>query len=297
MRTRTVLAAAGAGLCLAAALLLTTRTREPAGLVVVTVRSDPSPATVFEGNRQIGFTPFEVELRADERRVFRLVHRNRADAHATLRRSDFPRSGLPAAHERCVELAPLVTASLNLTSDPSGAEVVLDGRREGRTPLLVDGLAAGEHVAQLTHPQCFPWRRVVSLKNGECLDVDARLEDRVVALYRDMIEKEPYCVTHYSDLAHHHILKGQWEEAERLFRKSYDVACQRRDARAGLFFDELVCFYQRMYVCPDEEGERRLRRLARELTERGLREGVWPAHVLQLRLRLMDQYDRTGVAK
>ena len=53
-----------------------------------------------------------------------------------------------------VALQPQVpkTGSLLVTADVTGLPVFIDGQRRGGTPLVVDGLAEGEHIVEIESP-------------------------------------------------------------------------------------------------------------------------------------------------
>ena len=58
------------------------------------------------------------------------------------------------------------TASLHVTSEPSGASVTVDGKKRGVTPLTLDDLAAGQHLLFFEHA-AGSLRRTVKLKPYE----------------------------------------------------------------------------------------------------------------------------------
>ena len=57
-------------------------------------------------------------------------------------------------------------AILYVNSDPSDAEVYLDGILLGRTPYNSDSLSAGEHEISLTHPGTKEFKQKITLKNN-----------------------------------------------------------------------------------------------------------------------------------
>ncbi len=78
-----------------------------------------------------------------------------------------------------VTLAPqeAKTGSLLVTADVTGIPVLIDGKRRGATPLVVDGLAEGEHVVEIESPGegYRPFSQVVTVKAGERAVVDAEV--------------------------------------------------------------------------------------------------------------------------
>ncbi len=68
------------------------------------------------------------------------------------------------------------SASLAMSSEPSGGIVTIDGTQRGTTPCTVDRVAAGEHAIAITLDKCKPWTRSLKVQAGDELKVNARLE-------------------------------------------------------------------------------------------------------------------------
>ena len=66
--------------------------------------------------------------------------------------------------------------TLTVTSDPSGANVSVDGQSSGRTPLTLRDLSAGPHTVTVTMAGRQPFSRTVDLRPGAAQDVVATLE-------------------------------------------------------------------------------------------------------------------------
>jgi hypothetical protein len=63
------------------------------------------------------------------------------------------------------DAAPYV-GSLEVTSDPSGAVVLMDGRVVGTTPLRLNGVRAGSHALTLDLDGYQRWSTAVSVVSG-----------------------------------------------------------------------------------------------------------------------------------
>jgi len=78
---------------------------------------------------------------------------------------------------------PLPPATVNVTSEPSGADVFLDGHFKGRTPLQAPILSAGEVTGQyalaVVKDHLAGVTRNVQVCQGQCLDVQMRLSERL----------------------------------------------------------------------------------------------------------------------
>ena len=82
----------------------------------------------------------------------------------------------PRRRDPPVERASSGPGSLQVVSRPSGAQVVLDGRSIGRTPLVVPGVSAGSHDVRLELPGFRRWATSVQVAPGTRTRVAASLE-------------------------------------------------------------------------------------------------------------------------
>ena len=103
-----------------------------------TFASVPSGAQVFVDGQPMGTTPVQVELPIGRHDVeLRLKGQKRAQ-------------GIEVVHGQDVQLAidwrAKPTGVLQLTSNPSGAKVIVDGRPRGVTPLTLRDLVVGQHT-------------------------------------------------------------------------------------------------------------------------------------------------------
>jgi hypothetical protein len=65
--------------------------------------------------------------------------------------------------------------TLSVTSDPAGAEVFVDGRGVGRTPLVLTPVPPGAKKVRLTHPDALDWEGEVRVVSEEKAEVKAPL--------------------------------------------------------------------------------------------------------------------------
>jgi hypothetical protein len=66
--------------------------------------------------------------------------------------------------------------SIQVLSRPTGAQVVLDGRAVGRTPLAIADVRTGAHDVRIELPGFRRWATSVEVKPGERTRVAASLE-------------------------------------------------------------------------------------------------------------------------
>ena len=56
--------------------------------------------------------------------------------------------------------------ALYIRSDPTNADVILDGVYKGRTPITLNSIAAGTHILQLDHAGYYDWKSTVDVPPG-----------------------------------------------------------------------------------------------------------------------------------
>lgn len=71
---------------------------------------------------------------------------------------------------------PTGPGSIQVLSRPAGAEVTLDGRLIGKTPMLIPEVSAGSHTIRLELATFNAWTTTVDVKAGDAVRVAASLE-------------------------------------------------------------------------------------------------------------------------
>ncbi len=113
------------------------------------------------------------------------------------------------------ELAPVEHSSIEVTTTPPGALVVLDGQAKGRTPITIDDVPPGPHQLRLAKRGCVPQESAVNVAQGKLARVHVALDSSVEALYLERIAKEPRNFHHVLELAHHYVLNHDFGKAEK----------------------------------------------------------------------------------
>jgi hypothetical protein len=67
------------------------------------------------------------------------------------------------------------TGSVNIRTEPSGAQVYVDGDLKGSTPVAIEGLSAGSHTILLTHYGYQDQITFVTIKPGQMEQYSTRL--------------------------------------------------------------------------------------------------------------------------
>jgi hypothetical protein len=81
----------------------------------------------------------------------------------------------PAPLSNAAPASPDAVASVQLSSDPAGAEITIDGNYVGNTPSLIK-LGPGTHSITMTMPGYAPWVRSIETAAGESRNFAATLE-------------------------------------------------------------------------------------------------------------------------
>lgn len=270
-----------------AAILWTLLSEKP--FVVVMLRSTPEQATVFSGNETLGMTPLPVKLSPGARLSLRLVRKDCKDTEVELKAADFTmpsaaqrlgfKSPLPA-YERTVALEPSADAELIVRVMPFGAEIFLDGHQLGIAPLAPQRVTPGQHTLRLTDAQCFPLSETIAIAPGESLTVERKLESRVTAFYQEQIRNEPLVLVHVAELVHHHILRGEFAEAEQTLRAAQPHLAEAESAQQQRYFLEISQFYTGYYRFPKGDDSE-LRKTCREIVEYAQEKEIGPKQVLK----------------
>lgn len=269
----------------------------------VTVRSSPPRATVFnETGRQIGVTPIRLRLQPEERVVLLLVRKGCRDKEVVIEWSKlFPQgvgNRICAAFrepvgEMMVGLDSRIGATLVVTTEPIGVEVFLDGVRLGIAPLTRKHLAAGTQTLRFACPNYFPKSKQITLEAGKETPVHVVLKSKIVVLYKDLIRKEPHVMTHYAELAHHHVQAGEFKAAAEVLRQGLAAVAKGNTVDPERYFSELNQIYIRYYHYPEETEENKIHPVVRALVQEALDKKLWIRKRLTQIMQGFNRYDKS----
>jgi hypothetical protein len=154
----------------------------------ITVRTTPAGALVTIDGKDVGKSPLTIPnlargthtvrvmrdgYSAVERRVVITPSQPTSTLTLNLARATAPAAARPPAPS---ESGSPQTASLTIESRPSGAMVIVDGKRVGTTPLAIPELAVGSHAVRMEMAGYKPWSASVRVVAGEKNRVAASLE-------------------------------------------------------------------------------------------------------------------------
>jgi TonB family protein len=139
------------------------------------IETEPSGATVSVDGKEMGLSPLTLPDVEPGLRTVRVFHEGYAPTELSLEVA--PETALAPLH---FSLQP-VEAPGSVTSQPSGATVVLDGREAGKTPLHDLRLTPGPHDVRVEAAGYRPWRQRVDASAGVPVTLEARLVAAPVA--------------------------------------------------------------------------------------------------------------------
>ena len=159
----------------------------------ITVRTAPAGARVLIDGKDVGKTPLTVPNLARGTHTVRVMR----DGYTSLDRRVSITTGEPTATltlnltrtpppaARAASPAPAAQASaareqtsLLVESRPTGATVILDGKRVGTTPMSLPSVTIGNHAVRLELAGFRPWTASVRVVSGERNRVAASLEEQ-----------------------------------------------------------------------------------------------------------------------
>jgi hypothetical protein len=158
--------------------------QQPPGRLVV--RTTPAGARVILDGHDVGHTPYTAKAVGRGTHTVRLVR----DGYTPAERRVVVTAAQPDASLN-VQLNPIreqasppassatsgrLAGALFVESRPTGAAVYVDGKMSGTTPMLLDGVDAGEHVVRIEAEGYRGWSSNVRVASGERNRVAASLE-------------------------------------------------------------------------------------------------------------------------
>lgn len=123
---------------------------EPSGVGTLVVSSHPSSASVSVDGEIAGTTPLAIDLAVGAHDVDVRVADGRKQLQVEIRSARHTTRHV--TFDEALPAATATTGHLHVDSDPSGAEVFIDGRRTGVTPVTVADLGEGPHAVEVRAP-------------------------------------------------------------------------------------------------------------------------------------------------
>ncbi len=157
------------------------------GVGMLILRSNPSGAGVWMGKKFLGYTPLIANYPPGDytlifrkpgfRTVERRIALKRGEALKIKARLLRARMARPQRSETRREEIGGRTVQLIVLSTPR-ADVFLNGKKYGRTPLISAGLEAGKYTITIRRKGYRPYRSQIELREGEKLKLSVRLKKK-----------------------------------------------------------------------------------------------------------------------
>jgi TonB family protein len=158
-------------------------TPAPTGLAepppgILAIQSDPIGASVLISGAKLGLTPLEISELALGNYTVRLEKAGFEPEELTAElNAESPRATLSVPMRGEARSKPRL-AILRVNSTPPGAQVLLDGKPAGSTPLTTLRARPGNRTIRLQKLGFEPWEKKVALKAGGTESISATLEPR-----------------------------------------------------------------------------------------------------------------------
>ncbi|MBM4044054.1 MAG: PEGA domain-containing protein, partial [Planctomycetes bacterium] len=250
------------------------------------VTSTPEKATVFLYDRYIGLTPVTVPQVAVGPHALKLVKRG-YEAWAE------PVLVLPDATEVRATLKAKASAQLSVTSTPDRADVYVDDKLAGATPLLLTGLPADTYRVRIQKDNYAPWKSEVAAAADQVTRVHGQLTLKAEAYYLAAIKKEPNVAAHYSELAHLYALENKFDKMRDALAKAVELIATGQSDGDGRVRQEIAKIYMASFVYGDERALASARAEIEKLLENEIRQRP---KVLETHLLLGRLYENAGRA-
>jgi len=214
----------------------------------ITIKSDPSGATVFLNDIDIGKTPHTEKVPFGEQRFRVATPDGKRSVDSTLL-VDQPELTLDFR----LPPPPPLMGTLEIHSDPQGAAVFLDDRQVGTTPFKKQ-VVSGKHHLRVVHDNgakpAEEW--VVVGKEGV---TRSYLFLPPTIIIRDSVSREEEEIARQFDLAQSHFAARRWREAEQGFSA---ILARKEYYGSAYFYRGLTRFHQKRYPEALKDFERTL---------------------------------------
>lgn len=186
----------------------------------LSIETQPTGATVFINGRLVGKSPVRIEgLEGGSYSV-----RIEKEDFASLSKPVVLGWGITHLNETLPQRG---VGILKIAIDPVGAEVLLDGELIGHSPLDLNNVAAGSHELQLRKTNFKAFTSRMNIEPGQTQEFkDFALEDLVLTMLQNGIDKEPQRVANYMDMGHYLFANNKIREAGDFYVRGLQVAAQ-----------------------------------------------------------------------
>ena len=184
--------------------------------ITLTVTSEPTRATVFVDDKYAGVTPLTVPRLSPGHHFLKLTKRDHLP-WTKLIELLYPQEKLNA------KLTVKPKGGLLVTSDPSEADVYIDGEYEGRTPLDKKDLDANPYSVRIEKEHFQAWETEIDVPAGRQVKAHGSLKSKVERWYLDRLKGNPNDVSCHTELGHYYLVRGKLAAAAEAIARGVEV--------------------------------------------------------------------------
>jgi hypothetical protein len=145
--------------------------RETAGTGLY-VTSTPAQASVYLEGVYKGVTPLMMSDTAAGSHILQVRHSGYDEWKSTV---DVPSGGTRTVTAILSQNNAGLINGINISSNPGGANVLLDGLKKGFTPISLNKIAAGIHIIEIDYPGYITWKSTVDVPESGIKDLSITL--------------------------------------------------------------------------------------------------------------------------
>ena len=184
--------------------------------VTVVISSEPAKATVFIDDKYAGVTPLTVPKLRPGHHFFKLTKRDHLPETKLVEL-------LYAEEKLGFKLALKPKGTILVASEPSEADVYIDGEYEGKTPLEKADVDANPYSVRVEKEHFVPWETEVEVRAGQQVKVAAKLKSKVEGWYLARLKDNPNDASCHTELAHFYMVRGELDKSVKSIADAIDV--------------------------------------------------------------------------
>ena len=184
--------------------------------IALLVTSEPAKATVFVDDKYAGVTPLGVKGLSPGHHFLKLTKRDHLPWTKLVELLD-------ASEKRHAKLSLKPRGALGLTSEPSEADVYIDGEYEGKTPLEKKDLDANPYSIRIEKQGFEPWEAEIEIRAGRPARRHAKLKSKVAGWYLAKLKRDPNNVQCLTELGHYYLVCGELDPAAKAIGKAIEI--------------------------------------------------------------------------
>lgn len=136
------------------------------------VMSNPDQSKVYLDGILKGETPLLLTGTSSGSHTLQVKHPGYDEWKST---AWIPSSGSKTVSAILIQNSDDLPQGMNVSSNPGGAEVTLDGLKKGVTPVMLNNIAAGIHIVEIGYPGYTSWKSTVDIQESEMKELSVNL--------------------------------------------------------------------------------------------------------------------------